>query len=266
MIRETYALTIRELKHWYRVKVQIMMALIQPIVWLGLFGQALNLPLPANQLENAPNFFSYMSVGMLSVITLFTCMFGGFSLVWDRRFGFLTKLRVAPISRGTVPLSRIIATTIRSITQAIIVFLIALAFVYVPGLIGLTVSPAFNAIDMLGLLAVLVLLAMSFSAVFITIAISIENMETLMAVVNLLNLPIMFASAALFPTSLMPGWMKVVVNLNPLTWAVDASRVFVFHNPNPINDVWLDILALAVFAGIMLAISYLVARKQLSAN
>ena len=266
MIRETYALTVRELKHWYRVKVQILMALVQPIVWLGLFGQALNLPLPASQLANAPNFFSYMSIGMLAVITLFTCMFGGFSLVWDRRFGFLTKLRVAPISRGTVPLSRIIATTIRSITQAVIVFLIALAFVFVPGLIGLTVSPAFNVLDLLGLLAVLVLLAVSFSAVFISIAISIENMETLMAVVNLLNLPIMFASAALFPTSFMPDWMKVVVNLNPLTWAVDAARIFVFHNPNPINSVWVDIVALTVFAGLMLVISYIIARKQLSAN
>jgi ABC-2 type transport system permease protein len=280
MLRETYALTVRELKHWYRIKVQILMTLVQPIVWLGLFGQAFNFsnllstffppgtPLPPMNgiLGGAPDYFSYLAIGMLGVITLFTCMFGGFSLVWDRRFGFLTKLRVAPIPRGSVPVSRISSTMVRALSQAAIVFLIALAFNYIPGLVGLTLGVSFDFFDLLGLFLALALLALGFAGVFIAIALTIENQETLMAVVNLLNLPIMFASAALFPIAGMPEWLQTVAKYNPLTWAVDAARVFAFQNPNPIHPVWWSLTALALFALLMIGVSIFVARKKLSAN
>ncbi|MEM3059577.1 MAG: ABC transporter permease, partial [Methanomassiliicoccales archaeon] len=165
-LKQTWALTVRELKHWYRVKIQIFMALLQPIVWLGLFGQAFQLnklfmptDLPPGSFPQpdlsiifagAPDYFSYMAVGMFAVIVLFTCMFGGTSIVWDRRFGFLDKLRASPIPRGVIPVSRIGSTVIRAMIQMLIVFLIALLFAYVPGLTGLSLSPDFMAIDFVG--------------------------------------------------------------------------------------------------------------------
>jgi ABC-2 type transport system permease protein len=96
MLRQTYALTIRELKHWYRVKIQIFMTLIQPLFWLLLFGQAFTLPGAGGE-----NYFSYLAVGMLSIVTLFTCMFSGMSIVWDRRFGFRTSCAPRPSSEGS---------------------------------------------------------------------------------------------------------------------------------------------------------------------
>jgi len=87
-----------------------------------------------------------------------------------------------------------------------------------------------------------------------------------MAVVNLLNLPIMFASAALFPIAGMPTWLQTIAKYNPLTWAVDAARVFVFQNPHPIHPVWWSLTALALFAILMIGISIAVARKKLGAN
>lgn len=273
MIRETWALTVRELKHWYRIKIQMLMTLVQPIVWLGLFGQAFNI---SSFIQNpdlipiifsgAPNYFSYLAVGMLAVIALFTTMFGGMSLIWDRRFGFLTKLRMAPIPRSSVPISRISATTIRAMFQSMIVFLIALGFGFIPGLTGLTVSSEFNFLDLVGLFFTLALLALGFAGVFISLALAIENQETMFAVVNLLNLPVMFASAALFPLATMPSWLQAVAKLNPLTWAVDAARVFVFHDPTPIHAVWQSLLGLAIFATLTIGLSILVARKKLSAN
>ncbi|MEM3059620.1 MAG: ABC transporter permease, partial [Methanomassiliicoccales archaeon] len=101
---------------------------------------------------------------------------------------------------------------------------------------------------------------------FITIALAVENQDTLFAVINLLNLPIMFASAALFPTTLMPDWLKTVANYNPLTLAVDAARIFVFHNPNPIYGIWTDIGGLSVFALVLLCISIIASRKLLGAR
>jgi ABC-2 type transport system permease protein len=275
MIRETWALTVRELKHWYRVKIQIFMTLIQPIVWLGLFGQAfqINKLIPsvpgapaglfAMNFGGATDYFSFMSVGMLAVITLFTCMFSGMSIVWDRRFGFLTKLKVAPIPRGAIPLSRIMATVVRAMIQVGIVFAIAIAFTYVPGLVGLTVGAGFDLMGLLGLLLAMFLLSIGFSALFTTIALAVENQETLFGVINLLNLPLMFASAALFPLALMPDWLKTVAEYNPLTWAVDAARQFVFQNPNPIWPLWLDMLGLVIFSAILGGISIVVSRKLL---
>ncbi len=276
MMRETWALTVRELKHWYRAKIQIFMTLIQPIVWLGLFGQAFNLgalfgtvsgtqagQAALNQLfAGAPDYFSFMSIGMLTVITLFTCMFSGMSIVWDKRFGFMTKLKVAPIPRGVIPLSRILATVVRALVQSGLVFIIALAFDYVPGLVGLTVSPLFNIVDLVGMVFVLFLLSVGFGALFTTIALAVENQETLFAVVNLLNLPLMFASAALFPTTFMPQWLKSVAQVNPLTWAVDGVRQLVFHGPS-LNPLIVDVVALLLFSVLLLGISAVTSRRIL---
>jgi ABC-2 type transport system permease protein len=276
MIKETWALTVRELKHWYRIKIQIFMTLVQPIVWLALFGQAFNLNklLPPGTppsvfqsfFAGASDYFSYMAVGMLGVMALFTTMFGGMSIVWDRRFGFLNKLRAAPIPRGAIPISRIAASTVRAMVQVVIILVIALLFTYVPGLTGLTVSPAFNAMDLIGLFVVMLLLGIAFASLFTTIALAVENQETLFGVINLLNLPLMFASAALFPTSMMPDWLKAVANYNPLTWAVDAARTFLFHNPHPIYAAWVDIVGLLVLAVLLVAISIVVSRKLMSAK
>jgi ABC-2 type transport system permease protein len=275
MLRETWALTVRELKHWYRAKIQIFMTLIQPIVWLGLFGQAFNIGalftgpgVPAGLFETtfagAPDYFSFMSIGMLAVITLFTCMFSGLSIVWDKRFGFMTKLKVAPIPRGVIPLSRVLATVVRAMIQVIIVFVIALAFAYVPGLVGLTLVPGFDILSFLGLMFVMFLLAVGFGVLFTTIALAVDNQETLFGIINLLNLPLMFASAALFPTTFMPDWLKTIANYNPLTLAVDAARQFAFANPNPIYPLWLDIVGLMVFSAVLVLISIFVSRKLLS--
>lgn len=275
MIRETLALTSRELKHWYRVKIQIFMTLLQPIVWLGLFGQAFNIGklfdgsgmppgLFTQAFAGASDYFSFMAVGMLTVITLFTCMFSGMSIVWDRRFGFLNKLKVSPIPRGVVPVSRILSSVVRALIQVAIVFVIALAFAYVPGLTGLSLKVGFDLLDLMGMFLILFLLALGFSALFTTIALAVENQETLFGVINLLNLPIMFASAALFPTTLMPEWLKGVANYNPLTLAADGLRQLTFVNPSPIYGLEWDIVGLLGFAVVLVVASVLMSRKLLS--
>jgi len=255
--------------------MQVFMTMVQPIVWLGLFGQAFNLQslipdVPGAEAQfsslfaGAPDYFSFMSVGMLSVITLFACMFSGMSIVWDRRFGFLNKLKVAPIPRGIIPLSRVLSTVIRAMIQAGIVFVIALLFLYVPGLTGLGLRPDFGVLELVGMFLVLFLLSVGFASLFTTIALGVENQEVLFGVINLINLPIMFASAALFPTSAMPDWLRAVANFNPLTWASDALRQMAFNNPDPIWGLGTEILALALFAGALVGLSVWLSDRLLS--
>jgi ABC-2 type transport system permease protein len=275
MLRETMALTVRELKHWYRVKVQVFMTMMMPLVWLGLFGQAFRLEelaagpgVPPEMIQGlfagAPNYFSFMAIGMLCVMVLFTCMFSGMSVVWDRRFGFLTKLQVAPIPRGIIPMSRVLSSVTRALIQSIIIFIIALVFAFIPGMVGLELGSSFGIIELLLMVVILALLALGFAAIFTTIALTIENQETLIGVINLLNLPLMFASAALFPTSFMPDWLKSVANLNPITWAADGIRQLVFEDPQPIYDLPIDILGLVIFAGAFLLLGWFLARRVLN--
>ncbi|OPY33106.1 MAG: ABC-2 type transporter [Methanomassiliicoccales archaeon PtaU1.Bin124] len=263
MLRETYALFIRELKHWYRAKVQIFMMLIQPIVWLGLFGQAFPIKLPPVALNGAPDYMSYMSVGMLAVTALFTCMFAGMSVVWDRRFGFLNKLRAAPISRGSIPVSRVMAAMVRAVISALLVLLIALLFAHIPGLQGLTVTADFGILNALGILLILMLLATAFAAIFVAISLTIKTQETLFAVINLLNLPLMFASAALFPITGMPDWLQAVAKVNPLTLAVDGMRQLLFAGSEGIYPIGVDILGLLAFSLVLVSLGIVVAMRAL---
>ncbi|MBI0582805.1 MAG: ABC transporter permease [Methanomassiliicoccus sp.] len=275
MLRQITSLTKRELKHWYRVKIQVFMTIIQPVVWLGLFGQAFNIGqlfnvpgMPPGVFEEAfsgaPNYFSFMAIGMLAVNVLFTCMFSGMSIVWDRRFGFLNKLKVSPIPRGVIPVSRMMATVIRAMIQVVIVFAIAIAFNFVPGLTGLSLKEGFGLAEIAGSFAMLFLLALGFAALFTTIALAVENQETLFGVINLINLPLMFASAALFPTTLMPAWLRTIANYNPLTLAADGLRQLAFVDPSPVHSLMWDFIGLVLFAIALLAISIGMSRKLLS--
>jgi len=136
--------------------------------------------------------------------------------------------------------------------------------VFIPGLTGLELGSNFGVSGFFLMVVILGLLAVGFSAIFVTIALSIENQETLIGVVNLLNLPIMFASAALFPTAMMPEWLKTVANMNPITWASDAIRQLVFENPQPIYDLSVDVLGLLLFAAFFLLIGWFMARRVLN--
>jgi ABC-2 type transport system permease protein len=267
VIPETWALTVRELKHWRRSKMEIILLILLPVIMLALFGQAFNgigSAVSADDLSGAPDYVSFMSIGLLALTTMMTCMFSGISIVWDRRFGFLRKLKVSPITRGTIPLSRILSSVIKSLVQTLLMFGIALLFTIIPGLTGLTLKSGFGIIDLLGMFLVIFLLAWMFSSLVVMISMAIENPETMLGLINLINMPLMFVSAILLPTLLMPDWLKSLADSNPLTWASDAMRQFAFVDPVPIYDLWLDVLMLAALAAFMVAICMVASKKLLS--
>jgi ABC-2 type transport system permease protein len=262
MITEIGVLTIREVKKWIREPILVFMMIVQPVIWLGLFGKAFNLTgllsIPTQLLEQLPqitdifnqmlrstfggttDYFTYMAAGMLSIIILFTSVFSGMSVVWDRRFGFLNKLLVAPIHRSSIIVAKVTSSVIRGILQAALVFVIAFAF-------GLKVGDAFSISDLLGVFTGLFLLSIGLSSLFIALTIRIKSWESHMAVVNLLNLPLMFASSALFPISQMPDWLKSIASLNPISYTSDLVRSFILHN----NSTGLDISKIALDAGVL---------------
>lgn len=291
LLHGLWALTNRELKKWYKNPYLLILSIIQPLIWMGLFGRSMNIteiftktpitipqlnpPLTLTQqiqlgraLSNATtqvflqtfgtsDYFSFMAVGIVSFVTLFTTMFSGMSIVWDRRLGFLNKALSTPVARGAILMSKVFNAVIRSIIQAAIVLGFAFA-------LGLQVGADFTPLNLLGVFAAVFLIGMGLSSIFIAIAIRSTRIETQMAVMNLLNLPLLFTSNALMPTSVMPDWLQLVAKINPITYATDAARQLILYTPIDMQQLVIDFAFLGAFAAIFSTVGILLSWRYLS--
>jgi ABC-2 type transport system permease protein len=278
-IHGLWALTNRELKKWYKAPVVFILTLIQPVLWLGLLGNALNISsllssssiqFPAeltakftptqlaalgqffsglqNQIMSSTfgttSYISFMAVGMIAFTALFTTMFSGMSVVWDRRLGFLNKVLSTPVSRAVIILSKVLSATLRSMFQAAVILIIAIPF-------GFAFGAAFTPLNILGVFAILFLICMGLSSLFIAINIRSTRIETPMAVMNLLNLPLTFASSAFFPIDKMPGWLQAVANANPISYTIDGMRQLLIFNSINFTQLAIDFAFVGIFAAIL---------------
>ena len=265
-----WALTNRELKKWYKEPIILFMSIVQPIIWMVLFGKAMDLgamftatdfPIPPGynpmeQIFGTSDYFSYMAIGMLSFVVLFTAMFSGMSIVWDRRLGFLNKVLSTPVARGSIIFAKVFSAVVRSLVQGGIVLLVAF-------LLGLQLGPSFNILNILGVFAALFLVCIGLSSIFILIAIRSTRWETQMAVVNLLNLPLLFGSNALFSTKTMPDWLQTFAKINPISYVTDATRQLMLFQTNT-NQLMLDFAFLAGFALIFSTIGLFLSWRYLT--
>ncbi|MGQ9551324.1 MAG: ABC transporter permease [Candidatus Bathycorpusculaceae bacterium] len=285
-----WALTNRELKKWYKAPVIFILSIIQPILWMGMLGKAMNIgaifsgsqitfphinpPLTPQQLLqlsqffgelqsnimldafNTTDYFSFMSVGMISFTALFTTMFSGMSVVWDRRLGFLNKVLSTPVSRAVIVFSKVLSAALRSMFQAGIIIVIAAAF-------GLHFGPDFTPVNILGVFAIMFFVCMGLSSLFITITIRSTRIETPMAVVNLINLPLMFASNAFFPTKFMPDWLQTIAKFNPLTYTTDAVRQLLIFSTD-YAQLALDFMYVGIFGVVVATVGIVLSWRFLS--
>ncbi|MGQ9782143.1 MAG: ABC transporter permease [Nitrososphaeria archaeon] len=275
-----WALTNRELKKWYKAPFILLMSLVQPFIWLALFGKAMNISaiftggsfnIPGlnvpkevlNQLAKemmkstfgTSDYFSFLAVGMLSFITLFTAMFSGMSIVWDRRLGFLNKVLGTPVARGVIPMSKVLNAIVRSLIQAFIVLMIAV-------FLGMDVSNI-TLLGIIGTFFALFLMVLGFSSFFVMIALRSTSWETQSAIMNLLNLPLLFASNAMFPAGFMPDWLQPIVKVNPVSYATDISRQLLLGSTG-MASLSFDFIYLGSFAIILSAVGIVMSWRFLS--
>ena len=264
-----WALTKRDLKKWYTNPYQLLISLIQPAVWLGLFGKAVNFGSfisaggGSQAQQNAillgifgtTSYFSFLACGMLAFIILFTSAFSGMSVVFDRRFGFLNKALSTPVGRGTVVTAKVLQSVARSLIQSAIVLGIAVA-------LGMDTSQI-TILGLLGSFVFLFLMAMGLSSLFVMLALRSSNWQTQMAIINLLNLPLLFASNALFPTKLMPAWLQDVVRVNPVSYANDGVRQLLLGAIGA-NSLLLDFAYLIGFASLFSSVGIVLSWRLLS--
>lgn len=256
------------------------MSLVQPFIWLALFGKAMNftaiftggsfnipgINIPKQVLDQlakdvmqstfgTSSYFSFLAVGMLSFISLFTAMFSGMSIVWDRRLGFLNKVMGTPVARGVIPLTKVFNSVVRSLIQASVVLVIAV-------LLGMDVSKI-TVLGVLGTFFGLFLMVLGFSSLFVMLALRSKSWETQQAIFNLLNLPLLFASNAMFPAALMPSWLQPIVKVNPISYATDISRQLLLGSPGMANLAF-DYLYLGAFAVILTSVGIFLSWRFLS--
>jgi ABC-2 type transport system permease protein len=207
---------------------------IQPALWLLIFGEVFS-QIRAGLAPAGFTYLQYIAPGILAQSVLFIAIFYGITVVWERDVGLLTKLMSTPSSRTSIIVGKSLASGVRGIFQAIVIFALAL-------ILGVTIN--LTPLSVIGAFSVTVLFAMCFSCLSMFIASLLRTRERMMGIGQAITIPLFFASSAIYPLSLMPSWLRAIAVINPLTYVVDALRAILL--PNYHADLSLDVFALVV--------------------
>ena len=211
-----YILWLRELKRYTRSRAQIVASLGQPLLYLLVLGFGLG---PVFKRAGYGSYFQFIAPGVIGMSVLFSSIFSGLGLLWDRQFGFLKETLVAPVARIQIVLGRTLGGATVAMIQGMIVFCFCL-------IAGFRIQHY----DLLPVAVVFMfLIAMLFTAVGTTVGSLVEDMQAFPLVMNFLVMPMFFFSGALFPVANLPRVLKGVLRLNPLTYGVDGLRGALSH-------------------------------------
>jgi ABC-2 type transport system permease protein len=212
-LTQTWAVAAAEVQKLIHDPLELFTRAVQPVLWLMLFGEVM-----ARVRGVAPGnlpYLDYLAAGILAQSALFVAIFYGISAIWERDLGVLQRYLASPAPRSALVLGKAISAGIRALSQAVIVYILALALG-----VGINLNP----LSMLGVAAAIIVGSGLFSTLSLIIACIVKTRERFMGIGQVLTMPIFFASNAIYPLSLMPDWLRAVSHVNPLTYEVDALR------------------------------------------
>ena len=212
-----YTIWERELIRYWRDKIRIVTTIVQPLMFLAIFGTGLRSALASSSL--GIDFLKFMYPGIIAMNVMGVAFFSTISTVWDREFGFLKEILVAPVSRTSIVLGKILGATTIAATQALLLLILA-------PIIG--VSLQLSIIPELFIF--MLLLAFTISGLGLLIASLLKSLESFGLLMQLLILPMFFLSGAFFPLTNVPSWMKFLSTINPLSYGVDAMREMILRS------------------------------------
>jgi len=205
----------REVVRFASDRVRMITSLVQPLLFLFVLGTGLSRI--ANAGTGGLNLRTFLYPGILAMAVMFTAMFSAASIVWDREFGFLREMLVAPIRRSSIVLGKCLGGATVATFQGVLVICLA-------GLVGVPYAPSL----ILEVFAIQTLLAYMLTAFGVMVAARITQIQSFMALTQMLIMPLFFLSGAMFPVTGLPTWLTVLNRLDPLTYAVDPMRRAVF--------------------------------------
>lgn len=233
MMADTWHLFNKYMIITMRMPLWTLFTLIQPLIWLIIFGQLFG------RFVQAENYMDFMVPGILIMTVLFGSSWSGVSLLREISAGTVDKLLVSPVSRVAIVLSRVMHSAVQVIAQAMIILVVA-------WLMGstITMNPFYLFLGMV----IVFLLGIGFAAISNGFAITLQREEPLVMIGNLMTLPLMFFSSALVPKQFMPDWIQYISVINPITYAVEAVRA-VLVGPPDFTVFATGLAIMVIFAG-----------------
>jgi ABC-2 type transport system permease protein len=234
---------LRKLRH---DPTELLTRAVQPALWLLVFGQVFTRvrAIPTGNMS----YIDFMAPGILAQSVLFIAIFYGISVIWERDLGILHKFLASPTPRPALVLGKALSAGIRGLAQAVMVYLLAV-------LLGVKMN--WNPLAILGVIAAVVLGAAFFSTFSLIIACLVKTRERFMGIGQVLTMPLFFASNAIYPISIMPGWLQVISQVNPLTYEVDALRSLMLSSAaggSVSPNLGLDYLVMLAATGVLVFI------------
>jgi ABC-2 type transport system permease protein len=216
---------------------------IQPLLWLVVFGETFS------RIHAIPtggvSYLDFLAPGILAQSVLFISIFAGIAIIWERDLGVIHKFLASPTPRVSLVIGKGLASGIRALPQAIVIYIVAL-------LLGAKMQT--NPLCILGVLVLAVLGAACFSTFSLIIACLLKTRDRVMGIGQVLTMPLFFASNAIYPISIMPTWLQVVARINPLTYVVDALRTLMLSNTTNYSSLGTDFAVLIGVTAVLVAI------------
>ena len=243
-VTQTFAVAAAEVQKLHHDPVELLTRAVQPVLWLMLFGEVM-----AQVHGVAPGnipYLDFLAAGILAQSALFVAIFYGISAIWERDLGVLQRYLVSPAPRSALVLGKGLSAGVRGLSQALIVYVLAL-------ILGVGIN--LNPLSIFGVAAAIVLGSALFSMLSLIIACIVKTRERFMGVGQVLTMPIFFASNAIYPLSLMPAWLSAVSHMNPLTYQVDALRALMLIEGTSEYGLALDFSILLVSTAVLTAVA-----------
>lgn len=220
MIDTIYALWLRELKRFVKSKSRLIGTGGQPLIWLAIVGVGFGSAFAVSGIAGAfgkVSYVTFLAPGIIGMTILFTSIFAGINVIWDKQFGFLKEILVAPVPRSAIVLGKIAGSATVSLITAMVIFVV----IVIAGVIPLSLLSVAGVLESM---VFMMLIASVFVSVGLVIASYINNIEGFQVLINFLVLPMFFLSGALFPLENAPLWMKSLSVIDPLSYGVDGMR------------------------------------------
>lgn len=242
-----YIIWLRDVKKFFRDKPRIFGSIAQPAIFLFVLGSGLASSFSifggTGGSAGGKEFLNFMYPGIISMTVLFTSFFNAMSIVWDREFGFMKEVLIAPVSRASIVIGKNLGGATMAIIQG------AIILVFAP-LLKIQISW----ISVLKLIPIMFIVAMSISSLGVALAARLKTMQGFQVITNFLLMPMFFLSGALFPLTNAPKWMVVISRINPVTYGVDAMRSTIINIPQlQLYPLYLDLL---ILTGIIIVMTF----------
>jgi len=248
-VNAIYVLVIRELIKFFRERARLISTLARPVIWLFLVGGGMSRLVTPGE---GVSYIQFIFPGILGMTILFSSIFSSISIIWDKEFGLMKEILVAPVSRLSIVIGKALSGTIVSSIQSAIILMLF-------PLLGIKMG----ALSILYVIAIAFLLSFTISSLGIIIATFYDSFESFSAIMNFIVMPMFFLSGAMYPVNKLPEILKHISQINPLTYGIDALKHAMFQNSSMVDfSLFTDLMVLSVLSIVFVTIASLIFERK----